>query len=181
MKKRRTPESAGVPLHMTSAEALLSVLAPGFAFLGTLATLSVRRHFKFVDNLEKRLGDYLEKSASSQALVAEEMRLSRLAREEQDKEVAELIVELEDALGKKIEDRRHSELRAMIEELRSKRVKSDPPKGGAECDAPTLVAEEASAAETSLRRRAKTDPRMRAVVEAPAGGQRASLGSRSGR
>ncbi len=141
---------------MTTAEALLAVLAPLGTFFSGLATLSVKRHFRFVDGLETKLGSYLEKSAESQARVAEEMRLSRVARESQDAQLGDLIGELEEGLGRKIDDKRFSELRAAVEELRAKRAKSDPPKAE---DSP-VPAE----AEVTEPKRTRTEGRGRPVA-----------------
>lgn len=155
---------------MTTAEALLAVLAPLATFLSGLGTLAVRGHFRFVDRLELRLGGYLDKSLEIQAETKEEMRLSRLHREAQDEETAVAFRELEAELGRKIEDRRLSDLRAAIEEIRAaKKAKSDPPG-----PFPTFTAEppEEPRDTPAGRRRTRTDPSIRPTGAVPAAASR---------
>lgn len=166
---------------MTTAEALLAVLGPGATFFATIATVAVKRHFRFIDRIETRLEKYLDEASKTSAAMVEEMRLSRAAREEQDVELAGLIAEMEKELGRKLDDKRMSELRAAVEELRAKRSpKSDPPiephpvHRPAEVDTAGRVIRDAEVTpvtcdpvEEELERRGsrrqKTDPALRAV------------------
>ncbi len=171
---------------MQTAEAILAVLGPCGTFMSGLAWSAMRRHFAFVDKIEKRLGEYLDKSAQSNALVAEEMRLSRVARESDDQEQRELIAELEKGLGRKIEDKRFSDLKHAIEELRAKRASTDPPPADeapvSEDPPPDQCLPAPPPVPTPRPVRQKTDPKGRAFAPTAEGvSPRPALRSSSGR
>jgi hypothetical protein len=111
---------------MTPAEAILSVLGPIATFIGGLAVLFLKRHFRHLDVVEKRLED----GGKIDAEVAIELRLSRehrtviLAKHEEmlvdaTRERAQLFAELallKQAIHDKLDDQRHKELQSSFKE-----------------------------------------------------------------
>jgi hypothetical protein len=111
---------------MTPAEAILSVLGPIATFIGGLAVLFLKRHFRHLDVVEKRLED----GGKIDAEVAIELRLSREHRMvvlekhegmlvDATRERAQLFAELallKQAIHDKLDDQRHKEIQDSFKE-----------------------------------------------------------------
>jgi len=164
---------------MSVAQAVLAVLGPIGTFLASIVLLLVRRHLRFLDRLDERLAGYFDQNAKVQAEIALELRLSREAREMNDAKLEDLVGEVETALGRKIDDRRMSELTKVVEELKQ-RTGSSPaldalPVVEADGDDEPTIAAAAPKRTATGRSRAVTEERVE-----PRAGSRPVLRSRPG-
>lgn len=119
--------AANAQTGMTAAQAILAVLGPIGTFLAGAATLFMRRHFRFMDDvtadLKARSAAELSR-AKIDAEIAAELRLSRESREAHGKRLTELEDKLaakidgtKEEVSRRIEDSRFGELRDAVQGL----------------------------------------------------------------
>lgn len=105
-------------MWMTTTE-VLAIVAPVAAFLGTMVTLVVKRHFKHLDELTKALS---QMQSPTQAIQLE-LQLAREWRGQIEATIHDLI----GALANKIDDQRYEALAALVARRGSTSPSPTPP------------------------------------------------------